>query len=283
MKQRENLETIQALTIHLLKLRNKDVKRSSHLMKKVTFSSDEYNEVRTFVADEMPSEELWFSCKELVAIKAETRKEAREWRKMEFDKLLNDAFNMNESSRDGMLSQYDPQFLINTFCALDGTLYQRGLERYCSQKLGEERSDAKSRSRYVVLDLQRQYKRNCTSGNVNFEHISKAIAAKYIENCCDAALFARRMAIGDERAITTPYSVEQIQVTLSQCRGPKQIRRLSNFSASSASSTGTSIDSRLIAMQRDDRRLSPTKREVPAHVSRKVPWQGNKELYAAIA
>ena len=251
-------------------------------MKNVTFSTDACNEVRTFVADDIPSDELWFSCKELQAIKAVTRKEARAWRKMEFDKLLNDVFNLDESNRNGILSRYDTQYLINTFCALDENLYQRGLERYCSQKLGEERSDAKSRSRFVVIDLQRQYKCNCTLDSAYVEQMSKAIADKYQECSSDATLFARRMAIGDETAVTAPFSVEQIQVTLNQCRSAKELRRLS-MSESIASSTGTSIDSRLVAIQRDDRRLVPTVPQVPIHVGRKIPWKENKELYAAIA
>ena len=270
--------------LHMLKLRKSNASWSSPMKKKVTFSADEYNEVWTFVASEIPSEELWFSYKDLQVIKAETRKEARGWRKMEFDKLLNNAFNRDESNRDDRLMQYDQQFLLNTFCALDGMLYQRGLERYCSQTLGEERSDAKSRSRYAVLELQRQYKCSCASGCAHFEQMSKAISAKYIQICADATLFARRMAIGDENALTAPQSSEQLQHILNMCRSPKQLRRMSNYSVSTASSAGSSFDSRLVAINRDERRLieQVTFRD-PAKVPRKTPWHDAKELYAAIA
>ena len=277
---RQNLPDVPALAqnLHLLKLQKSNATRSIPLGKKVTFSADEHNEVRTFATSEIPGEELWFLYNELQVIKAETRKEAREWRRLEFDKLLNNAFNQDESNREGILKRCGQQQLINTFCALDGTLYQRGLERYCSQKLGEDRSDAKSRSRFAVLDLQRQYR----SSFANVEQMSNSIAAKYMQISADASLFARRMAIGDEHAISSPQSTEQLQHMLNHCRSPKQLRRMSNYSVLS---NGSSFDSRQVTINRDDRRLATESINfrVPVEAPRKTPWQDTREMYASIA
>ena len=285
VKQHNLTSSVPTLTeaLGLFRLQNNVASRSNPLMKKVTFSTEEYNEVRTFVTDDNPNEELWFSHPELQAIKAETRKESREWRRMEYDKLLNDSLQSDESNRYGELSQYDIQFLINTFCSLQGNLYQRGLERFCSQNLGEGRSDIKSLSKFTVLEAQRQYKSSGTFEcvPVNLEQLTEAIAVKYNATCKDAALFARRMAIGDEYAVTTDHSAEQIQDILNQCQSRRQLRRMSGYSA--ASSTASSIVSRHVAVHRGDRRLaSEITNTAPGPVSRKAPWQ-TKELYAAIA
>jgi hypothetical protein len=93
------------------------------------------------------------------------------------------------------------------------------------------------------------------------------------------------MAIGDEYAISSPQSTEQLQHILNQCRSPKLQRRKSSYSVSSASSTGSSFDSRLVAINRDDRRptTEPIKYRETANIPKKAPWQDPKELYAAIA
>jgi hypothetical protein len=280
MKNKQQITTARALSQKLqrLHIRTKHAISSHRSKRKVTFCVDEPNSVRIFVTEEIPIEELWFSSEEFQQIKAQSRCEAREWRRMGYNKLLNNTFNIVASNHDGMMSKYDQQSFINAFCAFDGILNRRGLERFCSQKHGEERSEAKTRSKYAVIDTQRQFKRNGSNESTSVDQMVKTISAKYIQSCKEAKIFARRMGIGDEQAVMTKNHVEHIEDILNTCRGPKMQRRLSSYSASTASSNVSSLDSRVVPVNIIEKRIPTSKK-----TNYSSPWNDNKELYAAIA
>jgi hypothetical protein len=277
--------TTSSHTSQLLSIQSMYVSKCKKLQKKVTFGANDCNEVRTFISDEVPIEKLWFSYQDFEQAKRESRNGAREWRRMKCDKLLKHAFAIDASDPDCILSKCSPQSLINTFCALDGVMNQRGMERNCCQKLGQMRSEAKTRSKYAVLDTQRQYRCNGGVECFNTEQMAKAIAAKYIQSCRETKIFARKMGIGDEQAVLAPQSLDQIQDALNLCRGPKQLRRLSNYSASTASSTGSSLDSAYVFNSYMNRMaIAPSNgRKVSTVPYSRPTKQEAKELYAAIA
>jgi hypothetical protein len=244
----------------------------------VKFCPDNSNEIRMFVvADDILKDDLWFSADEFEKIKAESRADARQWRKMGYNKLLNDTFAIVASNHDGMMAKYDPQTFINAFCAFDGILNRRGLERFCSRKHGEERSDAKDRSRQVVIDAQKRLGLNDSKFIASQEDVWHEVSVVYAQSCREAKIFARRMGIGDEEAVTVVSNrVDQMEDILSLCRHKKMQRRLSNYSASTQSTAVSSFDSR-IAPADYGKRIPPKIKSLAAH------WKNTEDLYAAIA
>jgi hypothetical protein len=277
-KQYNNAAKALSHKLQRLHIRTKNAISVHRIKRKVTFRACEYNEVRVFVTEEIPANELWFTSEEFQQIKAQSRCEAREWRRMGYNKLLNNSFNIVASNHDGMMSKYDQQSFINAFCAFDGILNRRGLERFCSQKHGEERSEAKTRSKYAVLDTQRQFKRNGSHDSSNADQMVKAISAKYIQCGREAKIFARRMGIGDEHAVMAQKQVDHVQDILNICHAPKMQRRLSSYSASTASSNVSSLDSRVVPINIIEKRIPAPKKQ-----TQNILWNDNKELYAAIA
>jgi hypothetical protein len=114
----------------------------------------EHNTCRTFVVpDDIDHGDLWFSATEFDDIKQRSRTESREWRKL-YSHLLNETF---EHAKPDAID-----YLI-AFCLMQGDLYRRGLERQCNRQHGEQRSDAKDRTRYLVFETQRRFKTTTTT------------------------------------------------------------------------------------------------------------------------
>lgn len=230
----------------------------------VHFEADDMITVRTFeVPDDIPNQDLWYTADEFDAIKSRSRSDCREWRKMGYVNLLKNAFEQPTN---------DVQSYINVFCALDGALNRRGLERQCSRKHGEERSDCKDRARHSVLDAQFHLSEQGVTGG----ELANSISAAYITTCREARIFARRVGQADELALNQDQPNDQIEILLASCR-PKMQRRLSNYSTSTHSNN--SFDSASLSRQAGVARAATRpKTHYPGS-----PVSSFEELYAAIA
>lgn len=218
------------------------------------------NTERTFdVPDDIPHDDLWFTQSEFDAIKQYSRSESREWRKI-YSHLLHDTFEH---------ARYDAQDYLTAFCLMQGDLYRRGLERQCNRHHGEQRSDAKDRTRYLVLESQRRL--------ANCKNRETELAELYAESCRHARLFAHRIAKADE--IVALGKMECAARTQGLVV-PKVKRRSSGMSTQSMDSA--SYDSRMQFLHRrqfGNRRNSTTKSKTPSPVT----IVENAETYAAIA
>lgn len=230
----------------------------------VKFSSEE-SQVQTFdVPEDIPYEDLWFTVEEYDTIKSQTRSEARAWRKMGYSTLLKDTFEM---------PRHDAQNYINVFCALEGKLNLRGLERHCSRKHGEERSDCKDRARQSVFASQSRLSKE----GLKPDEIADSISASYINSCREAKIFSRRMGKADELvALEKASEADQAESILVSCRSPKMQRRMSNFSCSEQSMTS-------FGSQRNPGVLRASRRKPPKTRCPSSPASPAEELYAAIA
>lgn len=221
------------------------------------------NRVREFeVPEDIPYEDLWFTGDEYQDIKSESRTEAREWRKKGFSSLLKETFEMPSP---------DTQKYIQVFCALEGHLNQRGLERHCSRKHGGERSDCKDRARQSVFETQFRLR----AEGLKADEVADSISASYINGCREAKIFALRIAKADQAVAlekTVLVDTALMDSILGGCRNPKMPRRMSNMS------NAVSVDSF------DSRRPSPGPRRTPPKPRCPgSPASPAQELYAAIA
>jgi hypothetical protein len=264
-----------------LKLRGAPLRRVA--TNKVTFAPNEA-QVRTFqIPQNIPYEDLWFTPEDFDDIKSKSRSDAREWRKLGYGSLLKDTF---EDPRP------DAEHYIAVFCALDGTLNRRGLERHCSRKHGEERSDCKDRARHCVLSTQHQLRQeqNTRGAKLSESEISLSIAKAYNSVSREPKIFARRIAIADEfvalEKVAEQSVLDQHLAILSSCR-PKMQRRLSNYSAASTVSMASIGSSRIIPHSMGmgyGLSLDSTPRRPPSN--KKSPGSSTtltEELYAAMA
>jgi hypothetical protein len=117
--------------------------------KTVRFDLDRNTEQTFVVPNDIAHEDLWFTATEFDQIKQTSRTESREWRKV-YSHLLNETYEH---------PRVDAQDYLIAFCLMQGEdLYRRGLERQCNRQHGEQRSDAKDRARFLVLETQRRFK-----------------------------------------------------------------------------------------------------------------------------
>jgi hypothetical protein len=232
------------------------------MKKAVRFDLDRNTEQTFTVPDDIPHEDLWFSPAEFDAIKQTSRTESREWRK-QYSHLLNETFDHPHA---------DAQDYLLAFCLLQGDFwYRRGLERQCNRQHGEQRSDGKDRTRFLVVDAHRRFQMMATrTTKMNRQNRSTAAAAAttnggatstiarcmdeqlatlYMESCRHAKLFAHRIAIADE--VVALEGSDPMRLLADRTRAllaatppccQQQQRRCSNMSVQS----NDSLDSRLL-------------------------------------
>jgi hypothetical protein len=195
----------------------------------------EENETREFSDDyELIFSEIWFASAEYVGIKARSREESKEWRRLGYGVLLQDTF---ERPHD------NTQEYLNAFCQLEGDLSRRGLERQLSRRHGDERYELKERSRDSVLVHQMRLKKH----GMKQEEITELLGHVYRDVTRPAKIFARRTAKADEYVAREGEDSQQASRLMEEHerrqKHPKLERRLSNFSSKSGAS-GNSFDSR---------------------------------------
>ena len=136
-------------------------------------------------------------------MKKRSRSEAQEWRRLGYTILLNDTYSYPRN---------DVQDYLNAFVQLPDRYNRRGLERQCSKKHGDQRSEIKSNAKYIVLTTQSQYREqqqqqlndNNTgmSSSVDIDtndvDIQDKLAFYYESASHDAKVFAHRMGKADE-------------------------------------------------------------------------------------
>lgn len=182
-------------------------------------------------------EEIWFTGDDHLNMKARSRSEAREWRRQGYGVMLNDTFEFPRA---------DVQDYLGAFVQLPDKLNRRGLERQCSRKHGEERSDLKERARQTVFRTQAKLKKD----GMKLDESSEQLSLCYINACRSARVFARRLGKADEqemKRVINHDDPDDIQSELvervlkengiiSPNNHRKMARRLSNYSAASVSS-----------------------------------------------
>jgi hypothetical protein len=257
------------------KQRTMAMARNTTTMKKkaVRFDLDRNTKQTFTVPDDIPHEDLWFSPAEFDAIKQTSRTESREWRK-QYSHLLNETFDHPHA---------DAQDYLLAFCLLQGDFwYRRGLERQCNRQHGEQRSDGKDRTRFLVVDAHRRFQMMATRTTTKKNSLNRSaastndpartggatstiarcmdeqLAALYMESCRHAKLFAHRIAIADEvvalegsdpmRLLADRTQALLLVATPPCCR--QQQRRSSNMSVQS----NDSLDSRLLLQHHYHRR-----------------------------
>ena len=213
--------------------------------------------------EELDVESIWFTPDDYLEIKAQSRLDAKDWRRKGYGVLLKDTFEnpVNE------VQEY-----LNAFCQLEDALSRRGLERHLSRRHGEERSDLKDRARYCVLSHQRRLKRD----GRKLDEMEDQLAKIYEDICRCAKVFARRLAKADELVVTEGSSNELANAIVdeNECAegGRKMERSMSNFSVKS----GNSFDSFRMASGNATPRVQ--KGNCPSS-----PASPTEEYYAAIA
>jgi hypothetical protein len=196
----------------------------------------ERNTTRLFEEKEVQPQEIWFLGDDHTDMKNRCKVEAREWRKLGYSVLLNDSF---EQPRN------DVQDYLNAFAQLPERLNRRGIERQCSRKHGDERSELKERARQSVLRSQEEYK----TQSISQEELAEKLSQSYISACRCARIFARRVGKADEvemqrldRLDALGYDVpselverifEQNGIVPPEQSKRTMQRRLSNFSTAS--------------------------------------------------
>mmetsp|Transcript_5278 Transcript_5278/g.6907 ORF Transcript_5278/g.6907 Transcript_5278/m.6907 type:complete len:249 (-) Transcript_5278:290-1036(-) len=240
--------------------------------KSVVFSDEGHDELLIEQIEELDVNALWFQPEDYFEIKAQSRLDAKEWRRKGYGVLLKETFeNPIEEAQE----------YLNAFCLLEDKLSRRGLERHLSRRHGEERSDLKDRARYCVLSHQRRLKRD----GIKIDEMEEQLSKIYQDICRCAKVFARRLAKADEVVVQDGESNDLANsiVDENECVGDggrKMERRLSNFSVKS----GNSYDSfRLppnsVMASRSHRGAgSGEKPNCPT-----VPASPTEEYYAAIA
>lgn len=187
----------------------------------------ERNQVLEFQFDcEDIIDQIWYSGDEYIRMKATSREESRAWRRLGYSVLLKDTFE-------------DPnpncQEFLNAFVRLEEDLSRRGLERHLCRQHAEERSDRKDCARQAVFVSQERLARRGVKG----EELVERIAQAYSNQCRQAEMFARRLAIADELVVKMGEDssvAEKILEDEGVGSHRKMERRLSNYSAVSANS-----------------------------------------------
>lgn len=199
------------------------------MRKSVQFEEDLVS-VREFELDyEIPIENLWFTADEFCEIKRMARSESREWRKV-YGHILKDCYQSPCS---------DAEDCLVAFCLLEDGAYRRGLERQCNRYHSEQRSDAKDRSRFLVLNMYNRLQSRKVPQNQIEERVSEA----YSESCFSAKQFAMRIARADEAAITGKFDAG-VADKLSPRMAPQ--RRRSRRPSGISVQSGNTFDSRLL-------------------------------------
>jgi hypothetical protein len=268
-------------------VRSSDGSMSTKKNKKAVRFELEHNTCQTFVVpDDIDHEDLWFTAAEFDDIKQRSRTESREWRKL-YSHLLNETF---EHAKPDVLD-----YLI-AFCLMQDDLYRRGLERQCNRQHGEQRSDAKDRTRYLVFETQRRFKttmttattkttpaESCSSSSVGGvteactpqqdydserhnqrKEQEEQLAELYRNSCRHARLFAHRIAQADEIVALGKMDCAartQALLTVDSISNNKCKRRGSNLSIQSNQSND-SLDSRLLLMHHYRQQQNP---QLPPH------------------
>lgn len=212
--------------------------------------------------DGVENTEIWFGPDEFIRIKAKSREESRQWRRLGYSVLLKECFLCHNA---------DVQHQLNAFCQLEDDLCRRGLERHLSKQHAEERSDCRDISRQAVLSTQKRMK----NSDVSIEDMFHVVSDAYEQQTRMSKLFAHRIGLADEHTVKVGCNSSPAEKYLEEDDGGggrrRMQRRLSNYSVVSTNS----MDShrRWSAMgERQKRR--PTSAS-PASVS--------EDFYAAIA
>lgn len=173
-------------TILFSKLETLSIADNKHSTTKRSISFDfEKNTTRIFEVNEVHPQEIWFIGEDHTDMKNRCKIEAREWRKLGYSVLLNDSFEYPRN---------DVQDYLNAFTQLPDRLNRRGIERQCSRKHGDERSELKERSRQSVFRAQEQFKKQ----GMGKDELVEKLSLCYICACRNARIFARRMGKADE-------------------------------------------------------------------------------------
>jgi hypothetical protein len=207
--------------------------------------------------------EIWFGGDEFIRIKAKSREESRQWRRLGYSVLLKECFHRRDP---------DVQHQLNAFCQLEDELCRRGLERHLSKQHAEERSDCKDISRQAVLSTQKRMRNKDANSDETIRMVSEA----YEQQTRSSKMFAHRMGLADEYTVkkgcNSSAASKYLEEEEYEGGGRRRMqRRLSNYSVVSTNS----MDSRrrwLATTERQKRRPTPAS---PASVS--------DDFYAAIA
>mmetsp|Transcript_27568 Transcript_27568/g.57690 ORF Transcript_27568/g.57690 Transcript_27568/m.57690 type:complete len:274 (-) Transcript_27568:128-949(-) len=194
----------------------------------IVFSDQPHTEIYIEQIEELDAEALWWTPDDYFEIKAQSRLDAKEWRRKGYGVLLKDSF---ESPTP------EAQDYLNAFCLLEDDLSRRGLERHLSRRHGEERSDLKDRARYCVLSHQRRLKRDGMKQDDMQDQLSKI----YQDISRAAKVFARRLAKADELVVQEGTNNELANAIVDDTEvvgegGRRMERRMSNFSVQSGNS-----------------------------------------------
>jgi hypothetical protein len=171
-------------------------------------------------------EEIWYPPDFYPDMKAQGKRDAKEWRRRGYGSLLLDTFGGGGAAAAATGVDEDDaggaQQRLAAYCLLDGledddgggsgggeAKSRRGLERSLSKSHGDERSRQKDKVRQSLLAHQdRLMRRRVDKGEmgregaaVGPEEQAEALAALYGESCRSAHRFARRMGIADALAV----------------------------------------------------------------------------------
>ena len=219
---------------------------------------------------------VWYQAGQYAEMKARSRSDAREARKLGIGCLLSCTF---DSPRP------DAQVTINAFVRYGEHETRRGLERFLCRDHGDERVDGKDRARSSVIVHQRRLKKESLSE----DDVALTLAAIYGEAVYNASVFARRLGMADALVVKegedSSMAEEYMEAYLKQKKKRHATieRRLSN-SNYSVQSVGSNYSVQSVESQAsmDSRRRIPLrlqgKTRVPAS-----PASPSEEFYAAIA
>mmetsp|Transcript_23179 Transcript_23179/g.64441 ORF Transcript_23179/g.64441 Transcript_23179/m.64441 type:complete len:312 (-) Transcript_23179:218-1153(-) len=203
--------------------------------RRVDFVDDEQQQQHVLLIEtieELDAQALWWNPDDYFEIKAQSRLDAKEWRRKGYGILLKETFeNPIEQAQE----------YLNAFCLLEDKLTRRGLERHLSRRHGEERSDLKDRARYCVLSHQRKLKREGTK--IASHDMEEQLSKIYQDISRSAKVFARRLGKADEMVVVQQDCVANnaladaiVDENEAMVEGGKMERRLSNFSVQSGNS-----------------------------------------------
>lgn len=206
--------------------------------------------------------EIWFGGDEFIRIKAKSREESRQWRRLGYSVLLKECFLSNDPN---------VQDQLNAFCQLEEDLCRRGLERHLSKQHAEERSDCKDISRQAVLSTQKRMKNN----EATIEEMIQMVSDAYVQQTRTSKIFAHRMGLADEYTVkegcNSKAADKYLEVEDGGGGSRRMQRRLSNYSVVSTNS----MDSRRRWSAMTERQKRRPTSASPASVS--------DDFYAAIA
>jgi len=229
----------------------------------------EQNKTLVYEVEEFEPEDIWYIGDDYVNMKAQSRMDAKDFRRRGFGTLLRDSF----SSPHPHVQEY-----INAYAQYEQSQSRRGLERNLCRQHGEERSEMKDRARQSVLIHQRRLRRE----GLKADDVAIKLGSMYREVTRCAATFARRLAMADQLVATEGQDslpaerlldMEGVDFRNQGSGRPKMERRMSNCSVTSTNS----YDSTRNAMNL--RHLPPRKpKRCPGS-----PATPSEEFYAAIA